>query len=238
MKNLIINQLRERTCVKGKQKTWISECSDEQLYQLFQKLRSGESAKSIARYVQNVWKVNTSATIHSVSQGILKYRKRISDLLDIKLFQGSVPELPDEINEGETLHDDLLAMDRLIRLQRERIESMMKEERENGVRYPNISRDLQSLATMSKVLAKEKEFFMKHGGQDPVRQREVEMKNKRIERNFNAFMENTTKESRERIIEMADRFLLLATKHAVTMERIEDEDGNIKYSRVKEENAL
>ena len=66
MKNLIIKQLRERASVKGKQKTWASECSDDQLYLLFQKLRAGETARSIAQYVQSVWNINPASDIHSL----------------------------------------------------------------------------------------------------------------------------------------------------------------------------
>jgi hypothetical protein len=82
MKNFIINELRKCSTIPGKQKTWVSELSDEQLYQLYKRLLNGENAKSIARYVQKSWNVKPNSTVHSVSQGILKFRKRISLLLE------------------------------------------------------------------------------------------------------------------------------------------------------------
>ena len=77
----ILKELRDRACVRGKQRTWVSALSDEQLYELFMRLRNGESAKSIARHAQQVWKVKRNSSVHSLSQGILKFRRRISHLL-------------------------------------------------------------------------------------------------------------------------------------------------------------
>ena len=45
---------------------------------------------------------------------------------------------------------------RLTGLQRERVEAIMKEEREQGIGHPNLSRELQSIAVLAKVLSKEK----------------------------------------------------------------------------------
>lgn len=81
MKDYIISQLREHSFIHGKQKTWIYELTDEQLYELYQRLRKGQTANSIAQYVKKAWSINPKSSIHSISQGILKFRKRIAHLL-------------------------------------------------------------------------------------------------------------------------------------------------------------
>lgn len=232
MKKYIIKQLRERASVKGKEKTWVSECSDEQLYQLFQKLRVGESAKSIAQYVQKAWKVNPKSTVHSISQGVLKFRKRIEDLLELGFTEQTAPNLPKTLSDSSGPFDDLMALERLVRLQRDRIEKMMKEERELGVKHPSMSRDVLSLAALEKILIKEKEFAIKHAHEDPIKRRENEIRSKRIEHNFNTWMANTTDESREVMVNAIDKFLVWAEENAIPMV-LDEETG--KYRPVEEE---
>lgn len=223
MRTIISKQLRERASVKGKQKTWVSKCSDEQLSHLFEKLRAGETARSIAQYAQKVWKLNPESGIHSMSQGIAKFQKRIEDLLkaDIPIMTTSHPQ-----NSIEEIPDDLLAMDRIVRMQRERIERMIREEQEKGVRYPNLSRDLQSLAMLSKVLVKEKEFIVKYPDEDPIKKRQNELRNRRIDRNFNTMLNRLGDDGCERLIEMSDKFLQAVSKIAVPM--VISKDGNGK----------
>jgi hypothetical protein len=81
MREYILKQLRDRSCVREKVRTWVSDLTDEQLYELFLRLRSGENAKTIARYTQEAWGVNPETTVHSISQGVLKFKKRIAHFL-------------------------------------------------------------------------------------------------------------------------------------------------------------
>ena len=222
MKSLIIKQLRERSCVKRKQKTWVSECSDDQLYQLFQKLRNGESAKSIAQYIQKAWKINEQSTAHSISQGIQKFKKRIEDLLQVEIPSEVLPDCSLEQPDEE---DNLLALDRVVRLQRQRIERMMNEETEKGVTFHHLSRDLQSLATLAKVLVKEKDFALHHLSEDPVKKRREELRARRAGENFQGFIDNLTEDARERIVQVAERFLEGIAQDAVPMIQVEDENG-------------
>ena len=66
MREQVIEDLRDRASVRGKQKTWISELSDDQLYELFLKLRNQETAKSIARHIQQAWGVNPHSSSFSI----------------------------------------------------------------------------------------------------------------------------------------------------------------------------
>jgi len=222
MKTYITKQLRERASIRGKQQTWVSRLSDEQLYQLYVKLRNGESAKSIAKHIQKAWKVSPRSTVHSVSQGILKFRGRIPDLLEIDAPPRVAPPPPQRSSFNPDDVDDLMGLELIIRGQRERIERMMREERELGVKHANLSRDVQSLAALAKVLVKEKEFALRHKDEDPVRQREEALRRKKGEETFQRLLANLPDDG-ERVVQIGERFLSLLDKYSVPM--IKNEDG-------------
>jgi len=236
MKNYITKQLKERASVKGKQRTWVSECSGEQLYLLFQRLRNGESARSIAGFVQETWKIRSESDVHSLSQGILKFKKRIEDLLELEMGEpASEAVAPTCVTEEDNL-DELMGLERLVRLQRERVERMIKEEQEQGLKHPNLSKDLQSLTALSKALTKEKEFTLKHpGGIDHLKKRREQARDRRIDANFKIFLESTPDDDMERLLTAMDKFLELAAQHAVRMAPKKDANGNVRYVTIREE---
>jgi len=167
-KSELIQKLREHSCVRGKQRTWVSELSDDQLYNIFQMLKRGQTAKSIAAFIQMKWKIKTNSTAHSLSQGILKFRGRITELLSLK---------PDKSNESIDYEDikrdppmeSLLKNELIASNYRRRIERMLEEERELGVSYPTLSKDVQSLTSFERVIMKQRDTLIKHQSNDPVR---------------------------------------------------------------------
>lgn len=178
--------------------------------------------------IQKAWKLRTQGDIHALSQGILKFRRRINDLLQASLVPENTEQFEKENIARQEERDDLLGIGRVVRLQRERLERMMKEERELGVKHANLSRDIQSLAALSKVFVKEKEFAIKHAI-DPVKERKDEIRSQRIDANFNAFMSNTSEEGRERMIRVADRFLQAVLENTIPVTVVYDKNGDIRY---------
>jgi len=232
MKKLIIKELKERACVKGKQKTWISQICDDRLLHLFERLRTGESARSIAKFAQEEWGINPGSEIHSLSQAILKFRRRVADLLEPETAEQTCRGLEEANINGDEDLDELTGLARLVRQQRERVGRMMKEERELGIRHPTLAKDLQSFATLSKALTKLKEFSVKYP-RDPIRTREEEMRDRRIDKNFNTFLANTSDDSRERLMCAMDKFLEQAAKLAIPMVAEKDENGGLRYVPVE-----
>jgi hypothetical protein len=171
MNRIIIDQLRRFSSVPGKEKTWVSELSDEKLYELFLKLRSGESCRSIARHVQKVWKVCPKSSLHSVSQGVLKFKQRITHLLLPSLSEAD-SDFTDTFPK-DTESDSLATMENIARQYEARIKRMMNEENETGVKYPFINRDLQALASLRKAILKQKEWSLTHD--DPIKLREDQL---------------------------------------------------------------
>ena len=155
-------------------------------------------------------------------------------MLELELAEQTCREL-DEANLTENEHlDQLVGLERLVRLQRQRVEGMMKEELEKGIRHPNLSKDLQSFAALSKVLTKEKEFALRHPGDDPIRKKEEQLRDRQIDANFKTFIANTSDETRDGLIRAANRFLELAAKRAVSVVAEKDENGKIQYVPIKQ----
>ncbi|NOR25449.1 MAG: hypothetical protein GQ542_13895 [Desulforhopalus sp.] len=215
MREHLIEQLRRLSRVKGKQATWISQLGDDEIYELFLRLRSGETAKSIARYVQHAWGVNPNSSVHSISQGILKFKKRIAHLL---LTPPSVSNSP-LVNLEETSQlEGLEGMERIAQLQLARIERMINEEQETGIKHTSLSRELQALSTIMKCQMKLKEWYILHEGNDPVRRRRLERMKRRFEEPFRALMDSIDEEGRNRLLEASSKLLEDLERYAVEAE--------------------
>jgi len=215
VKNYIIEQLRKNASVRGKQRTWVSELSDDQMHELYHRLRNGESAKSIAARIQRIWGVNPDSTIHSISQGILKFKKRIAHLI-LTIPSSATPTSEEDFEQMNRL-DSLEGMERVAQLQRERIERMMLEEKELGIKHQNLSRDLQSIAMLSKVIMKQKEFEIKYENADPVNRRRLERTQKSIQKRFDKFMDNylPTEDHKNKFLQTTETFLELIEERAI-----------------------
>lgn len=215
MREYILKQLRDCSCIRGKQRTWISDLTDDQLYDLFLRLRNGENAKSIARLIQTAWGVNPKSSVHSISQGVLKFKKRITHLLINPTFEGQnicadhLPEFPDFENTLESL-------DYIARLHRNRIKSMLEEEKRTGVKYPYLNRDLQALAALEKVIIKQKTFEMFYD--DPAKRKKLEGFQKNVGDKFSAWMEKTGDEGRERMVNALGKFMKHIEEHSMLIE--------------------
>ena len=217
MNKELVDQLKKLSCVKGKQKTWISELADNQLLEIFHRLKNGETAKSIARHCQQVWHINRSSSIHALSQGILKFQKRCKHLLETSVL------LPQQESESSDPHeadydsgDALESLNYIARIQRDRIISMIEKEKKTGVKHPHMSRDVQALATLQKVILKQRAYELTH--EDPLKERRWAQRQKGIQEKFGALMKNTTQDDRNKMVSAIGRFLELAKQHSFTLE--------------------
>lgn len=220
MKDHFIKKLRDCSFVKNKMQTWVSELTDDQLFELFLRLRNEESAKSIASRVQKVWGIRPRSTIHSLSQGILKFKRRISHLL--------LTSPPSASADGDSYFaadaydglGTLEELEKIAQLQRERIKRMMLEEKEMGVKHSNLSRDLQSLAILSKLIMKQKEFEIAHQLDDPVRMKRLRVAGKRMNTKFMKMMRDVipTERDKDKVIRATERFIELIDEKSIKLE--------------------
>jgi hypothetical protein len=212
MREHILKQLRERSCVRGKQRTWVSDLTDEHLYELFLRLRSGENAKAIARFVQEGWGVNPETTVHSISQGVLKFKKRIAHLLVTPTTEEG-DSYPGPHSCDFNPEDTLASLDYIARIQRDRIISMIEREKESGVKHPYLNRDLQALATLQKVILKQKAFEMLHD--DPLKQKRWAQRERGVQKKFDAFMKTMSDDERIKMAGALGKFLEWADQNAI-----------------------
>lgn len=204
MKDRIIQELKKCSCIKGKQRTWISELSDEQLYQIYLKIRTGEKAQSIARFCQEIWGINPDSTAHSISLGILKFKKRIDHLLIVvQSYPAEQINLP-PITSSANIHS-LEANQIIASKLRERINRLLREEEEFGVKHSYLSRDIQALSTLEKTIVKQKDWMKKNPGEDPILAMQRERQENRMQLAFKKYMHHSTEEGRQ-------NFLLAMTK--------------------------
>lgn len=211
MREYIIKELRKNASVPGKQKTWVSELEDDQLYELFLRFRKNETGKSIGRYIQKAWNVLPDSSAHSVSQGILKFKKRIAHLLLNPSPDNLSPSTPPGLDQIDKLEG-------LAHLQLERIHQMMVEERETGIRYTNMPKEITSLSNLMKSLIKAKEWDIVHEGMDPVKRRRLEEERRRLAGRFTELMDTLGDDGRDRMIKVLKRISELAEEHAVEVE--------------------
>lgn len=213
----LTDQLRKLSCVKNKEKTWIARLADRQLLEIFYRLKNDETAKSIARHVQQAWKINPTSSIHALSQGILKFQKRCKHLLEATALS-----LQQESNSSDPLEadydpeDSLASLDFIAQSMRERIIGMIEKERKTGIKHPYLSRELQALSSLQKIILKQRAYEMLH--EDPLKERRLAQRQKGIREEFGALMKNTTQDDRDRMVSAIGRFLELAKQHAVTLQ--------------------
>jgi hypothetical protein len=118
--------------------------------------------------------------------------------------------------------DDLEAMERIARLQLERIQRIMEEEQETGMKHAALSRDIHALTALIKAVTKAKEWTFVHEGMDPIRRRRFQRVQQRVAERFTEAMDELGDSGRIRIVKAIDSFLEAVEREAVTVEVGED----------------
>jgi hypothetical protein len=194
----------------------VSGLTNEQLYEIFLRLRSGENAKSIAQFVQKAWAVNPESSVHSISQGLSKFKKRIAHLLIPPTTVEGNSCLKPYSCSSNTEEDTLESLDQIAKLHRARIKNMLDEEKTTGVRYPYLNRDLQALATLQKLIIKQKVYEMYRD--DPLKRKRMSGLEKDIQQKFETYMKQTGEDERIRMVAALDKMLDHLEEHAYTGE--------------------
>ncbi len=215
VRNIQIEELRKKASVAGKERTWISGLTDDQIYEVFTRLKNGESAKSIAKHVREAWQINAQSSVHSISQGILKFSRRIAHLLinPSPCRNDFLPNPYEPENEDKTPGDTL---EEIADQQESRIKRIISEEKETGVKYLQLSKEIMSLTNLRKAIIKQREWELKHG--DAIKNKRIQRMGKDIKKNFDKIIEDLGDDGRERIISAVKRFMELAEKEAITPE--------------------
>jgi mutator protein MutT len=100
--------------------------------------------------------------------------------------------------------------------------------REMNVKHSNLSRDLQSLATLSKTIMKQKEFEIAHQLDDPVRIKRTRLAGKQMNKKFMKMMRDVipTERDKEKVIRATERFIELIDEKSIKFEDYKRGIGN------------
>jgi hypothetical protein len=112
--------------------------------------------------------------------------------------------------------DSLESMEFIARSMRERIIGMIEREKKTGIRHPYLSRELQALATLQKIILKQRAYELTQ--EDPLKQKRWAQRQQGIQEKFGALMKNTTQDDRNKMVSAIGRFLELAKQHSFTLE--------------------
>jgi hypothetical protein len=97
-----------------------------------------------------------------------------------------------------------------------RINRMMKEEQETGIKFPHLNRDIMSLAALRKSIIKQRDWELIHG--DSVQDQNQRKMGKNIKKKFDKLLDYLGDDGQKRMIRMTTMFLEMVDKIAVPME--------------------
>jgi hypothetical protein len=90
---------------------------------------------------------------------------------------------------------------------------MLAEEKKTGIRYPPLNRDLQALVNLERQLLKAKAFELYRG--DPVKRRNLEKMEGKIQHKFGQWMQQTPEEERLKMANALQKFLEWGNRSAI-----------------------
>jgi len=164
----LVKELRKCAAVQGKQATWASKLDDQHLFDVFIRLKNGATSQAVARHLMDKHKIRTTSTLHAVSQGITKLRRRISHLLIAPVPQEDNVSQCREYTDADCCHSPIASMENLAANLQRRIQTMLTEEQETGLRNPALSKEILALVALKKGILREKTWQSKYGDKDPV----------------------------------------------------------------------
>jgi len=149
LKKFIIKELRDRSAIPGKIRTWISELDDNSLLWLYERMRRGASSRSLAAALAGRG-IGPGSSVRSMAQGITKFRKRIVQLLD-----PTPPDQEVEIPKGLADMEPAERLEAIERAYAQLIEQMLADAAYNkGLMTTDMAKHVTALATISKARAK------------------------------------------------------------------------------------
>jgi hypothetical protein len=103
-----------------------------------------------------------------------------------------------------------------------RINKMMTEEKNTGIHFSYLNRDIQALANLRKSILKQRDWELQH--EDLIQDENEKNIQKNIKKKFDKLMNVLGDDGRNRLVSMTTRFLEMADKIAVPM--AVDAEGN------------
>ena len=151
----MVQQIRKCIAIKGKEQPWIGALDDGKLFQLFVKVKNHETSQGIAKHIMENWKLREGSSLHATAQAVGKFRKRVASLL-LAPMQPENSEPHNNSFANTDIHSSLESLANLAANLERRIQAMLKEEQETGLRNPTLSKEILSLVALKKAILREK----------------------------------------------------------------------------------
>jgi len=215
----IINKLREAAAPPGKKGSWLKLLSDKQLAEVFHRLKLGQTSLYIAKMAQREWNVKPSSQPKSLARSVRSFRDKIVGELrktDAKK-EGQKEVLQDMMKRGKRIVDKLDGLGRLrwlIEEQTDRIQ-VLREREKSSIPFEITEKAVRNAKELLEVYLK---FQIELGLLDS----KPSEHNIEIMHRFDGLMANTFTDDGARLINAGTKFLELAEKRSLTLERKPD----------------
>jgi hypothetical protein len=230
----LINAMRKVVAPPGKRGTWLRRLSDNQLAEVYHRLKRGQPAYRIAKIAQEDWGVNRKADIKSMSRAIRAFK--YSMLGDIELEKTSNSE--DRKEEGRKLErrghaiveklDGLGRLRWLIEVQTERVISIIDREKK-ALPFKFTDRSIEVLKDMINNYL---EIQIKLGIID-AKPPELHLT---MKHRFDGLIQHTVQPG-SALVDWTDKFLESAEKEALTLRLGSDGQYDLLLPAVEGEDA-
>jgi hypothetical protein len=216
--------MREAVSPAGKRGTWLKQLSNDQLSEIFHRLKMGQSCHRIAQHAQEVWGIQPKASAKSLSRAVRQFKHRM--LGDLELV-ATDEKSKDRRKEGRRLLergrsqvaklDGLDRMRWLIELQTDRLINMMEHEGMQGLPWLNSKAVNKTIETLQNMLDRYLKIQIDLGILD-AKPQELQLT---LKHRFDGLLQHTISPGTA-LTDWADKLLESAEKEALTFSLAED----------------
>jgi hypothetical protein len=209
MNQQIISHIRRSILTTGKEKPFLYSLKDDELYNIYERLRNRESTRAIARYL--ITKLDLNVSENSLAQAIAKVQKRISALLKGPVGNEciSATDLGDK-STNLNVSAQIKRLRSLADSYARQVDQAIDQGRKSGLIPEKIDRHMAALGSVVKTLSQleeEDEVFRLA----LLREAIEDLRNRMSDYLIHEFIA----EDREKMAQVAHDFLVEASKHAM-----------------------
>lgn len=217
----IVNRMRSLGRGERGRSLRLLELEDDTLYALFVQLRTGSGNRAIARLLQQR---GVRGSENSLQQAVSKLRKRLSKLLYADPYD-SFPVVPTSLAEiGHLPEQEKLTLLRTIESDYARVvKKMIDTANETGTIPLDLHKHVQGLATITKTVSKLE-------AQAALNESQWSFDDKEFDARAQFVLENCIGNDGDRLVQMAQKFLVEAEKHCILMD-LDQETGEFIESK-------
>lgn len=155
----LIKKLREVVQPPGKKGTWMRYLTDEQLAEVYYRLRAGQRPATISRIAQDEWHLMKQSARGDLSRIVIRFRNKVLNDVDVALAKGQVEkeEIKALVKKAKHILDKLDTLGRyrwVIDVQTKRIAASVKREQERDEEVPQTDQSIRILGELLKELIK------------------------------------------------------------------------------------